>query len=89
VRNVQNTKSRALPEGVIFTDVFRYIGTEPPESIRDYELIGVAKRGMFNSRLDKLTFDRKKYYAWYVAAYKSKKGKRGLPSEAIRVQIID
>jgi hypothetical protein len=89
VRNSQTPRSRALPDGIRFTDIYRYVGTTPPKSIKDYELAGVAKRGIFRSRVSAPANDRnKKYYAWYVAVYVSKNGKRGSPCPPLIIPVL-
>jgi hypothetical protein len=89
VRNPETPSSRALPEAIIFAEVFRDVGTKPPKSINDYKDVGVAKRGIFRSRVSSPADGNvKKYYAWYVTVYVSRNGKRGNMSQPLVVPVV-
>jgi hypothetical protein len=92
VNNPETPDSHALPVGIKFAEVYRYIGTPdtPPASVLNYAQIGVAKRGIFLSKIDDQTFDKtKKYYAWYIVRYQAENGDLGLPSDELIVQILE
>jgi hypothetical protein len=92
VTNPDTPKSKALPAGVAFADVYRciYNAEKPPTTLGEYTLIGVPTRGIFLSRFEDQTFDRtKKYYASYMARYRGKSGEIGLFSNELVVLIDD
>jgi hypothetical protein len=92
VTNPDTPKSKALPAGVAFTDVYRciYNAEKPPTTLGEYTLIGVPTRGIFLSKFEDQTFDRtKKYYASYMARYRGKSGEIGLFSNELIVLIDD
>ena len=61
-----------------------------PEALRDYELVGVAKRGIYLSRFDHVKLDHTKpYYAWYIARYRHRLGKIGMPSDVLCAMVLD
>jgi hypothetical protein len=92
VNNPDTPDSHALPDNVTFAEVYRYIGTAdtPPKSLRDFEQIGVAKRGLFTSTFKDQTFDKtKKYFAWYIARYQARDGELGLPGNEVIAMIVE
>ncbi len=91
VNNPETPDIHALPDNVIFAEVYRYINEVaiPPKSILDFAQIGVAKRGLFLSNFADRTFDRtRKYYAWYIARYQARDGELGSPSNEV-IALID
>ena len=78
VRDVDAPSSTKLPEGIKFAKVYRYIGTEPPQNINEYEFVGNAKRGRLVCTFEGKEFSgNQKIYAYYIARYESKKGELG------------
>ncbi len=78
VRHPQTPESKALPEGIVFIKIFRYIGTEAPAKLSDYDMIGNAQRAKFISLFGDLHLQTdKKVFAWYYGRYESKKGLMG------------
>jgi hypothetical protein len=89
VRNPKTPKSRAIPKGMKFCKVYRFIGTAAPTSIKQYEFIGNAKRGMIVSNFAELGLDANiKLWAWYIARYESTKGVLGNPSAALKAGVL-
>ena len=89
VRNPDKSKSRALPKGMRALKVYRYIGTAAPTSIKQYEFVGNAKRGLIISNFAELGFDPNiKLWAWYIARYESTKGMLGNPSPALKAGVL-
>jgi hypothetical protein len=89
VRNSESALSRARPEGMAGIRVYRFIGLQPPASVKEYQFAGPARRGIFRSLLSDLTLDsNKKYYAWYIARYVSTKGMEGSASEPVQAVIV-
>jgi hypothetical protein len=92
VNNPETPDSHALPDNVMFAELYRYINTadNPPTTVLNFEQIGVAKRGLYTSKFADLTFDiTKKYYAWYMARYQGRDGELGLPSNKLIVLVDD
>jgi hypothetical protein len=88
-RNSQTPKSRAIPKGMKFCKVYRFIGTAAPTSISQYQFIGNAKRGLIVSNFAEIGLDANvKLWAWYIARYESTKGVLGSPSKALKVGIL-
>jgi hypothetical protein len=89
VTNPETPRSNALPEGIAFAKVYRYIGTEPPTSYNQYEFFANAHRGFVVSKFDgDQIHSSLKCFAWYIARYESKKGMLGDPSAPEKVQIL-
>jgi hypothetical protein len=89
VRNREKPKSRAIPKGMKFCKVYRYIGTAAPTSISQYQFIVNAKRGLAISNFADIGLDANtKLWAWYIARYESTKGVLGNPSAAIKVGVL-
>jgi hypothetical protein len=89
IEHPENLQSKKLPEGIIFVKIYRYIGSEPPQKLNQYEMIGNAKRSEFISDFADLEFDTdKKVYAWYYARYESTKGLLGLPGNIRKAPVI-
>jgi hypothetical protein len=89
VRNPEKPKSSGLPDGIKFCKVYRFIGAAAPTSIKQYEFIGNAKRGLIISNFAELGLDPAiKLWAWYIARYESNKGVLGNPSAAIKAGVL-
>ncbi|MBI3502116.1 MAG: hypothetical protein HY063_09995 [Bacteroidetes bacterium] len=81
-------KTEAIPHGMKFCKVYRFIGTAAPTSIKQYEFIVNAKRGLALSKFSDLGLDPNlKLWAWYIARYESSTGKLGDPSSALKVDV--
>jgi hypothetical protein len=92
VNNPDTPDSHALPPNVVFAEVYRYISTAdaPPKLLKDFEQIGVAKRGLFISKFADQTFDKaKKYFAWYIARYQARDGELGLAGNELIAMIVE
>jgi hypothetical protein len=87
VRNEETSDSRALPEGIARARVFRYIGKEAPTSLSQYESVGNAKRGVFESNLEDVEPTTDKLYAWYICRYEDTRGNVGPASEVLKLEI--
>lgn len=86
--NNDKEKSKAIPKGMKFLKVYRFIGTKPPSSIDDYIFVANAKRGKALSHFSDLGLDPNvKMWAWYIARYESSTGKLGDPSPSIKVDV--
>jgi len=89
VKNPDKPKSAALPHGMKFAKVYRFIGTAAPKSIDDYKFIGNAKRGLIISKFADEGLDPNiKLWAWYISRYESNKGMLGEASAAIKVGVL-
>jgi hypothetical protein len=89
VRNPKTPKSRAIPKGMKFCKVYRYIGTAAPTNISQYQFIVNAKRGLAISEFAALGLNANvKLWAWYIARYESTKGVLGNASAALKVGIL-
>jgi hypothetical protein len=89
VRNSQKPKSRAIPKGMKFCKVYRYIGTAAPTSISQYQFIVNAKRGLAISSFADIGLDPTvKLWAWYIARYESTKGVLGNPLAALKMGVL-
>ena len=89
VRNPLKPKSRAIPKGMKFCKVYRFIGTAAPTSISQYQFIGNAKRGLIVSNFAEIGLDpTAKLWAWYIARYESTKGVLGNPSKALKMGVL-
>ena len=88
VINPENSKSRALPEGMRCARVFRFIGTSAPSSFDQYTSIGNASRGLFLSKFTEALPPDKVCYAWYIAVYETTRGELLDLSEPLRVEIF-
>ena len=89
VRNSDKAKSKALPKEIKFLKVYRYVGVTAPTSIKQYEFVGNAKRGLIISNFAELGLDPNiKLWAWYIARYESTKGMLGNPSPALKAGVL-
>ncbi len=92
VTNPETPTSHALPDGIKFAKVYRYIGIAAPTGINQYMFVGNAKRGSVLSSFadaDLSAFAANvSVYAWYIARYESNKGILGDACGAIHAQII-
>jgi hypothetical protein len=92
VTNPDTPKSHALPAGIKFAKVYRFIGTAAPTALSQYQFVGNAKRGSVLSSFsdgDLAAFPAATtVYAWYIARYESNKGVLGDACGAIRAQIL-
>ena len=84
VRNPEEPESRGLPEGMKFARVYRFIGTNEPTDLKQFEFIGNAKRGLLISNFELADL---KNEAWYYARYESNTGVMGAASEIISAVI--
>jgi hypothetical protein len=73
-----NTKSK--PKGVARINLFRYIGTEPPKKISDYQLVTSATKFLVTSSFDDADVGKK---AWYIVQYENTRGERGPVSDSV------
>jgi hypothetical protein len=88
VVNSASPSSKALPKGIKFAKVFVYIGTEPPANLKQYYVIGIARRGMFLNKLNDIEpVEGKDLYAWYIVRYENTKGELGEPSNRLKAEI--
>jgi hypothetical protein len=78
VTNPNTPNSHALPKGIKFAKIYRYVGTVEPTGINQYLFIGNAKQGAGLSSFadaDLAAFATgTAVYAWYIARYESNKG---------------
>ncbi len=92
VTNPDTPKSHALPSGIKFAKVYRYIGTVAPTSLSQYQFVGNAKRGSVLSSISSADLAaipaNTISYAWYIARYESNKGVLGDACGAIVAQIL-
>ncbi|HEX7413221.1 MAG TPA: hypothetical protein VF411_04175 [Bacteroidia bacterium] len=92
VTNPNTPKSHALPSGIKFAKVYRFIGTVAPTSINQYVFVGNAKRGSVLSSFTSADLTvvpvGTEVFAWYIARYESSKGVLGDACGAIRAQIL-
>ena len=92
VTNPDTPKSHALPAGIKFAKVYRFIGTAAPTAISQYVFVANASRGSALSSFadaDLAPFAAGTVlYAWYIARYESTKGVLGDACGAIRAQIL-
>jgi hypothetical protein len=89
VRNPKTPKSRAIPKGMKFCKVYRYIGTAAPTNISQYQFIVNAKRGLAISNFAEIGLDPTvKLWAWYIARYESTKGVLGNPSAVLKMGVL-
>jgi len=92
VTNPDTPTSHALPDGIKFAKVYRYIGTVAPTALSQYQFVGNAKRGSVLSSFsdgDLAAFPAATtVYAWYIAKYESNKGVLGDACGAIHAQIL-
>jgi hypothetical protein len=92
VTNPDTPTSHALPDGIKFAKVYRYIGTVAPTGINQYMFVGNAKRGSVLSSFadaDLSAFPANtSVFAWYIARYESNKGVLGDACGAIHAQIL-
>jgi hypothetical protein len=69
------TKTIALPEGIKFLKIYRFIGVEKPQSTDDYHFLGNAKRGRLLSSFEGVqAVEGKTLKAYYLARYESNIG---------------
>lgn len=88
VVNPATPDSVAIPDGISMVRVYRFIGTEKPKSLRDFDFLGLAKRGQIKSMFTGLEFDsEKRQYAYYYAVYENKDGVTGPTSAILKVEI--
>jgi hypothetical protein len=89
VVNSASPSSKALPKGIKFAKVFVYIGTEPPANLKQYYVIGNARRGMFLNKLNDIEpVEGKDLYAWYIVRYENTRGELGEPSNRLKAEIF-
>jgi hypothetical protein len=88
VRCADTPKSRSLPKGMRIAKVFRFIGTEPPRSLKQFTYIGPAQRGLFYSKIEEVPDSKVVTYAWYYAYYERTSGAHGVPSAIVNAQVI-
>jgi len=90
VVNPDTPESRALPGGIKSARVYRFIGTEPPAKLSQYESIGNAKRGLFLSQFADIEppAENKKLYAWYIARYETTRSVVGDPCSPVKAEIL-
>lgn len=92
VTNPDTPKSHALPDGIKFAKVYRYIGTAAPTALSQYVFVGSAKRGSVLSSITSADLAaipaNTNSYAWYIARYESNKGVLGDACGAIVAQIL-
>jgi hypothetical protein len=81
--------SKKLPDGMAFAKIYRYIGATPPTALKQYEMIGNAKYGLFRSNFaDIVPEEGEVLIAYYYARYESKKGSLGNPGGVIKAPIM-
>jgi hypothetical protein len=92
VVNPETPKSSALPDGIKFAKLYRFIGTAAPTAISQYTFVANAKKGKALSSFadaDLAAFAAGTVvYAWYIARYESNKGVLGDACGAIHAQIL-
>jgi len=72
--NPQTPTSNGLPEGVIFVELLRYIGTVAPTE--ESQFTRILLNGSFRS-LSKFEYADQKQEAWYAARYIGTSGEIG------------
>jgi hypothetical protein len=87
VVNPETPYSKALPDGIKCARVYRFIGTAAPTKPSQYESIGNAKRGLFESKLEGLEPSDDRLFAWYVGRYEDTRGEVWGASEPLKVEI--
>jgi hypothetical protein len=92
IGNTDSPKRAALPDGVKFVKVYRFVGTTAPTALAQYTFVGNAQRGTVLSSftdIDLAAFAADAVvYAWYVARYESSKGVLGNACGSIRAEIL-
>jgi hypothetical protein len=86
VRNPDKPKSGAMPKGMKFCKVYRYVASSqtPPTSTDQYKFIGNAKRGLIISTFTDADAEKT---AWYIACYETNAGKLGQPCDFVKAVI--
>jgi hypothetical protein len=92
VVNPETPKSSALPDGIKFAKLYRFIGTVAPTALSQYVFVANAKKGKALSSFadaDLAAFPvGTVVYAWYIARYESNTGVLGDACGTIRAQIL-
>lgn len=83
--NPQTPNSNGLPEGVIFVELLRYIGTEAPTD--ESQFTRILLNGKFRSQSHFKT-DHEKQVAWYAARYIGTTGEIGALSPYTHAVIL-
>jgi len=79
-----NPHTQSKPKGVKFIYLLRYIGTQAPADISQYEFLGDATRFLFES---KFTMQDVGKTAWYIARYVNSRGIPGPWSNAVSAAV--
>lgn len=87
VRNPETPDSRALPEGIKCARIYRYIGTVTPTKFSQYESIGNAKSGLFESLLSDVQPTEDRLYAFYIGRYEDTRGELWEACEVLKLEI--
>jgi hypothetical protein len=87
VVNPETPYSKALPPGTRCARVYRFIGTSTPTKLSQYESIGNAKRGLFESNLESVEPADEKLFAWYIARYEDTKGEVWDACDPLKLEI--
>ncbi len=79
----------ALPEGMKFAKVYRFIGEKAPKSTADFDFYGNARKGKLDVNFDGVDLTGpNKLYAWFYARYESNKGELGQGGGWVSSQIL-
>lgn len=76
--------TKAKPPGVARINVYRYLGTNPPANIAQYQLYGSATKALFASEFTEEDVGKK---AWYITQYENTRGERGPLSDSVTAVI--
>ncbi len=89
VENPQTPSKVALPKGMKFSKVYRYVGSVAPKSTADFEFYGNAKKGRLAVNFDGIDLSgTTKLFAWFFARYESNKGELGQAGGWVSKQIL-
>ncbi len=89
VENPQTPGKLALPKGMKFSKVYRYVGALAPKSTADFDFYGNAKRGKLAVNFDGIDLSgTTKLFVWFFARYESNKGELGQAGGWVSKQIL-